>query len=118
MANSSNNVDNFIGNANTSSNNAAAFAETVSGGGGPTLASWTTVDELDWTTVATSAVLSGAGSAAIGPKTITNATVGGTPNYQTQAVNGQGLVFTIISGLAGSGSACFRYDLEIGRAHV
>jgi hypothetical protein len=111
MAISSNNVDNFIGNSNTSSNNANAFPVTV-GSSGPTLASWNTVDELDWTTVATSAILSGAGSAVIGPKTVTNATVGGVPVYQTQAVNGQGLVFTIISGLAGSGSACFRYDLD------
>jgi hypothetical protein len=47
----------------------------------------------------------------MGGKSVTAATVGGVPTYQTQVVNGQGLVFTISAGLASSGGASFRFDL-------
>ncbi len=85
------------------------------GGGGTTIVyqnGWSTVDELDWMAQATSSVLSGAGSAVMGGRTVTTYTVGGTPTYTAQVVNGTGLVFNVSAGLAGTGSCGFRYDLD------
>lgn len=73
---------------------------------------WTTVDEVDFTTAATSAVLNGAGTATMGGKSVTAYLVGGTGVYTTQLINGSGIVFTCTSGQAGSGSCGFRYDLD------
>lgn len=83
-----------------------------SSGGTVYLNSWSTVDELDWMAQATSSVLSGAGSAVLGGRTVTTYTVGGTPTYTAQVVNGTGLVFNVSAGLAGTGSCGFRYDLD------
>lgn len=88
-----------------------------SSGGTVYLNTWTTVDEVDWETQATSTALIGVGTATMGGRSVTNATVGGTPTYQTQCVNGQGLVFTISSGLAASGGASLRFDLGAANAN-
>lgn len=94
-----------------------AFNPATGASGGPSSGGtvyqnqWITVEDFDWESQATSAALVGVGTATMGSKSVTNATVGGTPVYQSQVVNGQGLVFTISSGLAGSGGASFRFDL-------
>jgi hypothetical protein len=108
MPNTSNNYNAFYGGTGTTSNNASAFADTVSSG--TTLATWNTIEDYDWSAQTTSAVLTGAGSAVMGGKTVTNVLVGSTPTYTSQVVNGQGLVFTVTA-LAGAGGAAFRFDL-------
>lgn len=96
---------------------APMFDPVTGASGGPTPGSntisnaWVTVEDFDWTTQSTSSALVGVGTATMGGKSVTNATVGGTPTYQTQVVNGQGLVFTISAGLAGTGGASCRFDL-------
>ena len=111
MANTSNNYDIFIGGTGTSSNNADLFPLTVSNAPAPSAPVWETQEDYDWSAQATSTVLNNAGTATMGGKSITASTVGGTPTYTTQNVNGQGLVFTIVSGLAASGGAALRFDL-------
>lgn len=109
MPNTSNNYDIFFGGTGTASNNASAFPITVSAPPTPTV--WETIEDYDWSAQATSAVLNGAGTSVMGGKSVTGVTVGGTPVYTTQNINGQGLVFTIVSGLAASGGAVCRFDL-------
>jgi hypothetical protein len=93
------------------------FDPATGASGGPTPGSntisnaWVTVEDFDWTTQSTSSALVGVGTATMGGKSVTNATVAGVPTYQTQVVNGQGLVFTISAGLSGSGGASCRFDL-------
>jgi hypothetical protein len=112
MSTTSNNYDIFLGGTSTSSNNASAFPLLVSAPTPPPTAPvWETVEDYDWSAQSTSTVLTGAGTATMGGKSITASTVGGSPTYTTQNVNGSGLVFTIASGLAGSGGAAFRFDL-------
>ena len=79
-----------------------------------TLPTWETVEDYDWSAQATSGVLTGAGTSTMGGKSITTSTVGGTPTYTCQNINGSGLVFDIASGLAGSGGSAFRFDLIPG----
>jgi len=111
MPNTSNNYDIFLGSTSTNSNNANAFPITTSVG--PTYVStWNTIEDYDWSTQTTSAILTGAGSLSMGGKTVTNALVGSTPTYTSQVINGQGLVFTCTA-LAGSGGASFRFDLPV-----
>jgi len=116
MSTESSNADAFQGNDNTASNNVNAFPITIISSTPPTPGTpvWETVEDYDWSAQATSAVLNNAGTSTMGGKSITSSTVGGTPTYTTQNVNGSGLVFTIISGLAGSGGAAFRFDLVPG----
>jgi hypothetical protein len=116
MSTESNNADAFQGNANTASNNVNAFPITIISAAPPTPGTpvWETQEDYDWSAQGTSAVLNNAGTSTLGGKSITAATVGGTPTYTTQNINGQGLVFTIVSGLAGSGGAAFRFDLIPG----
>ena len=116
MSTESNNADSFQGNANTASNNVNAFPITIISAAPPTPGTpvWETQEDYDWSAQGTSAVLNNAGTSTLGGKSITAATVGGTPTYTTQNINGQGLVFTIVSGLAGSGGAAFRFDLIPG----
>jgi hypothetical protein len=114
MSTTSNNYDIFLGGTGTSSNNASAFPLLVSAPPSPTAPVWETVEDYDWSAQATSTVLTGAGTATMGGKSITNVTVSSVPTYTTQNVNGSGLVFTIVSGLAGSGGAAFRFDLIPG----
>jgi hypothetical protein len=118
MSTESNNVDAFQGNTTTptASNNVNAFPITIISSTPPTPSApvWETVEDYDWSAQATSTVLTGAGTATMGGKSITNVTVSSTPTYTTQNVNGSGLVFTIVSGLAGSGGSAFRFDLVPG----
>ena len=112
MSTTSNNYDIFLGGTGTSSNNASSFPLLVSAPTPPPTAPvWETIEDYDWSAQATSTVLTGAGTATMGGKSITASTVAGTSTYTTQNVNGSGLVFTIVSGLAGSGGAAFRFDL-------
>ena len=118
MSTESNNADVFQGNTTTptASNNVNAFPITIISSTPPAPGTpvWETVEDYDWSAQATSTVLNNAGTATMGGKSITSSTVGGTPTYTTQNVNGSGLVFTIVSGLAGSGGAAFRFDLVPG----
>jgi hypothetical protein len=115
MSTESSNADAFQGNDNTASNNVNAFPITIISSTPPVTAPvWETVEDYDWSAQATSTVLTGAGTATMGGKSITNVTVSSTPTYTTQNVNGSGLVFTIVSGLAGSGGSAFRFDLVPG----
>ena len=114
MSTESNNADAFQGNANTASNNVNAFPITITSAAPATAPTWETQEDYDWSAQGTSAVLNNAGTSTMGGKSITASTVGGTPTYTTQNINGQGLVFTIVSGLAGSGGAAFRFDLIPG----
>ena len=114
MSTESNNADSFQGNDNTASNNVNAFPITITSAAPATAPTWETQEDYDWSAQGTSAVLNNAGTSTMGGKSITASTVGGTPTYTTQNVNGQGLVFTIVSGLAGSGGAAFRFDLIPG----
>jgi len=72
--------------------------------------SWVTIEDFDWTQQATSAALVGAGTATMGGKSVSNTLISGVPTYQTQCVNGTGLLFTGTA--AGAGGAVFRYDLD------
>ena len=111
MPNTSNNYDIFLGSTSTSSKNADVFPITTSTPS-PSTNAWSNIDEIDWSAQATSSVLSGAGTLVAGGKTITAYLVGGTGVYNTQVVNGQGIVFSCTSGQAGAGSCGFRYDLD------
>ncbi len=116
MSIESNNADAFQGNLTTASNNASAFVTTVitTIPSPPSPPTWELIEDYDWSAQATSAVLNNVGTSTLGGKSITTATVGGTPTYTTQNINGQGLVFTIASGLAGTGGASLRFDLIPG----
>lgn len=119
MSTESNNVDVFQGNAITSSNNVNAFPVTIvsSTPPSPTPPVWETIEDFDWTAQATSAVLTGTGSATIGGKLINQLVVAGTPTMNTQCVNGTGLVHTA-TGLAGSGGSAIRWDLIPGNFNI
>lgn len=116
MSTESNNADAFQGSITTSSNNASAFVTTVISSipSPPSPPAWELVEDYDWSAQATSAILNNAGTAVIGGKSVTAATVGGTPTYTTQNIIGQGLKFHIVSGLAGSGGSSFRFDFTPG----
>jgi hypothetical protein len=116
MSTESNNADAFQGNANTASNNVNAFPITIISAAPPTPGTpiWEAQEDYDWSAQATSAVLTGAGTATLGGKSITNVTVAMSPVYTCQNINGAGLVFDITSGLAAGGGACFRFDLIPG----
>lgn len=108
MPTESNNVFNFQGNTNTSSNNANAFELTV-GSSGPTLSTWNVVDDFDWTAQSTSSLLTGAGTITVGGKSVVVSTIGTPAANTTQVVNGSGLVHTG-GGTAGAGGTSVRWD--------
>jgi hypothetical protein len=113
MSTESSNADAFQGNDNTASNNVNAFPITIISSTPPTPSApvWETVEDYDWSAQATSTVLTGAGTATMGGKSITNVTVSSTPTYTTQNVNGSGLVWDVTAGFAAGGGAVFRFDL-------
>lgn len=92
------------------------FNPNTGASGGPPASSvansWVTIEDYQWDQQATSTALVGAGTAVMGGKSITNALVSGTPtSYQSQVVNGQGLVWTSV---ATTGGAIMRFDLVPG----
>ena len=110
---SSSNAYAFVGDSITSSKNVDAFPIVTASTPSPSTNQWNTVDELDWSAQTTSSLLSGAGTLVSAGKTITAYLVGGTGVFTTQVINGAGIVFTCVSGQAGSGSCGFRYDLDL-----
>jgi hypothetical protein len=108
----------FVGDSITSSKNADAFPIVTASSPSPSTNQWNTVDEVDWSAQASTAVLNNSGTTTIGGKTITAYLVGGTGVFTTQCINGFGIVFTCVSGQAGSGSCGFRYDLDTSLFNV
>lgn len=108
----------FVGDSITSSNNVDAFPIVTASTPSPSTNQWNTVDELDWSAQASTSVLNGSGTFTSAGKTITAYLVGGTGVYTTQVINGFGIVFTCVSGQAGSGSCGFRYDLDTSLVNV